>query len=700
MKISNDERVIVMQTKHSFSLHPSGKGKQLRAELAEQRSIHELVNRAEEDSAYFQSIERRGVSLNAEQIEAVRTTEGPLLALAGAGSGKTSLLTARTGYMLAVKKIPAEHLLLLTFTKKAAEEMKERVRRLPGITPTMLRRLTVGTFHSVFLKILYRNGFGDKKLLTSEQQKQIAIKTILKELNLKDEYDPETLLSQFSYYKNTLLSPEDLPSKSTVEKEILEIYRQFELYKQKMNMLDFDDILFETYRLLKENENLTDHLRETYQYILIDEFQDSSPAQYEIIKLIAKPRNNLMVVGDDDQTIYQFRGSHHRLILDFPNEFPQTKIVTLSTNYRSNPAILGLGNEVIGRNEERFIKRLKASHQTGNPPLFIRPDHTVEEASILLDYIQESVEKGERNYRDYAVLYRTHAVSRALIDQLVWKDIPFTLHNHKEIFYENRLVKPILDHLRLAHYPDDLDALSGICSTLYLSRDKIMNEVVESRFSDRMRGIEKPALHYLENITQVSSYQRGRIKERVRLIQSLKKLSPYQAIEDVRYGEGGYEEYLKDNKRTTFTLHKDLIQETLDELSDSAKPFKDTLKYLAFIERLVKKHTEMKKGRSAGGEDAISLFTIHGAKGLEFPVVFLIGASDGILPHHPSNEGAEDRISEKKSKKERITEAIEEERRLMYVAITRAKEELFISSPKTFRNRPMPVSRFLKEVYE
>ncbi|MBM7647724.1 DNA helicase-2/ATP-dependent DNA helicase PcrA [Bacillus ectoiniformans] len=689
-----------MQTKHPLTSQPVVSEKVPKAKLAEPKSTKELVKESDADAFYFRALENKHIYLNEQQVKAVRQTDGPLLVLAGAGSGKTSVLTARAGYLLSVQKVRAERILLLTFTKKAAGELKDRLGLLPGVSKHSLRSMAVGTFHSIFLKLLYQHGYEHMKLLTSEKQKQVAVKMILKDMALKEEYDVETLLAQFSYYKNMMKSPEDLPAASSVEKEVKTIYQRYEEYKQSRNLLDFDDILYEVYKLLKENEEIRSKLQERFQYILVDEFQDSNLVQYEVLKMLAPPSQHIMAVGDDDQTIYQFRGSHHRLILDFPKEFPGTKIVTLITNYRSNPYIVGLGNDIIKHNQQRHDKTLLAVHTRGVAPRFFRPDTTVEEATCILDVIQSQVASGKRKYRDFAVIYRTHAVSRALMDQLVWKDIPFILHSQKQVFYENGLVKPILDCLRLAFYPDDLDALAGILPTLYLSKEKVLNEVIDQRFTDRMRGVEKPALAYLLDLSKLPSYQKERIAEKVSAIQSLKHLSPAEAIRKIREGNDGYDKYLQDNHRKTFTLQKELVQETLDELYDSAKPFKDSAKYLAFIDRIIKKQQENGLKNHIDQEDAIRLTTVHGAKGLEFPCVFLIGTSDGIIPHNSSLEAAEDRMSDQQNKKAKIAEAIEEERRLLYVGVSRAMEELYVSSPRFFRSKPLPMTRFLKEVYE
>ncbi|WLR52732.1 ATP-dependent helicase [Bacillus tianshenii] len=670
-----------------------------KAAQTNRKTTVELVSPSDNDAFYFRMLEQKGICLNENQLKAVRHTEGPLLTLAGAGSGKTSVLTSRVGYMLSVKEIRAENILLLTFTRKAAGEMKDRITRIPGITQPMLRHMMVGTFHSVFLRILKSKGY-DQKILSNERHKQIIIKKILKEMGLKDEYDPETLLSQFSYYKNMLIPPQKLQATTPVEKEVKAIYTSYDEFKIEHHYMDFDDILYFTYDLLTEDDELRTRLQERFQYILIDEFQDTNLAQYEVLKMIAEPRNNLMVVGDDDQTIYQFRGSNHKIILEFPSIFPHTEIVTLDINYRSNPYIVGLGNEVIQYNRERHEKKLNASHTKGLQPSYANPVTTTEEATAVIERIVADVNDGKREFRDIAVLYRTHAVSRAIVDQLVWKEIPFVLHSNKDLFYEQGLVRPVLDYLRLSLNPNNLEAVMGICPTLYLNRDRTLDFIRNKLLEGELTGDRKPALHYLRDLPQLKAFQKKQLEERIKMIETLKEKTALEAIKEIRSGTGQYEAYLQDNKRQTFTLHKDIIQETLDELSESASHFKDLRKYIAFVEKIIEKHYEMENLRKQENPDAVSLMTIHGAKGLEFPVVYLIGASEQILPHSSSLEAAEDRPTEKASSEEQVNESVEEERRLMYVSITRAMEELYISSPKYFRTKQLEISRFLKEAFE
>lgn len=433
-----------------------------------------LIMEEDADAAYFRALEQQGVYLNEKQLEAVQTTEGPVLTLAGAGSGKTSVLTTRVGYLVNVKHVHPRNILLLTFTQKAAEEIRSRVANLPGMNHAASSYVVAGTFHSVFLKLLRSQGY-NQQILANEKHKQIMIKKILKELRLKDAYDAETILAMISLEKNKLNRPKDVKAKTPVEQEFKEVYERFEEVKQRYNYIDFDDILLEMYYLLENNAPLLTQLQERFHYIEVDEFQDTSYAQYEIVKLLATPRNNLFIAGDDDQAIYGWRGASHQIILSFPKEFDNTTIIALNTNYRSNPFIVGLGNEVIKLNQERFDKELYSVRNDGMQPFYARPATTLDEANQILQLIQEKVDSGERNYKDFCLLYRTHSVSRSLLDRLTIHKIPFIKHGASQSFYEHSLIRPVLDHLRLVLEPFRLESLSNILPTMYIGRDECIS---------------------------------------------------------------------------------------------------------------------------------------------------------------------------------------------------------------------------------
>lgn len=665
----------------------------LSAPTAEMETSRQLISDQEFDSVYFRALEKQGLYLNKAQIEAVRHVNGPLLTLAGAGSGKTSVLVSRAGYLILAKGIAPQHILMVTFSKKAADEMGRRIAWIPGMTNQLAQKVQTQTFHAFFLRILRHRGYR-QEILHQERYKQIMMKQLLKEMGLQDAYQPEALISLISSYKIQLQTFEDLPERNQQEKEIKQIYARYEQWKKKAQKLDFDDILLESYELLKKTPSLLHSLQQRFQYVMVDEFQDCNLLQYQLIKLISAPQNNFCVVGDDDQTIYSFNGASHDFILNFPHDFPKAKVVTLQVNYRSTPGILGLGNAVIRFNKKRRVKSLKATKIGELPPLFLRPSTMEEEAEKIAKHIRSQVEEGKRQYKDFAILYRASSQSRAIFEQLISQKLPFISYSlGDQNFYEQWMIKPIMDYLRLTLQLRDFDALDGILHTLYMNRDMGMEWVWKR---EREEPKNNPLIHLLE-LPEIKSYQKHQIKERIQMIQTLKGLKPVAAI--VRIREEFYEKFLEAQHHVS--LQKEILKETLDELEASAKRFDSIPDFLSFAETIILKQREHELKRGNHGSNAISIMTIHRSKGLEFPVVFLIGASEGILPHLSAIEA--DKFNDYhtgQAKTEKVSVAIEEERRLTYVAITRAQEELFISSPAFYRGKKTDVSRFILAPYK
>ncbi len=428
---------------------------------------------------------------------------------------------------------------------------------------------------------------------------------------------------------------------------------------------------------------------------MVDEFQDTNYLQYELIKMIVKPHGNLIVVGDDDQTIYSFNGARNEFILNFQQQYPEANTVTLDINYRSVSSIVGLGNEVIRRNVERKHKTLQSTKRSSCIPLFTTPSTTDEEASIVITHIQSQIEEGNRQYKDYAILHRTASSSRAMFEQLIVHNIPFTLHTMgDQSFYEQWVVKPVIDHLRLSLDPQNMDAIEGILNTFYVNKDRGMAYI---HSQEAMKRKEYPLIH-LSMLPELKDYQKEKVKERMEQISHLREVKPANAIRQIR--ERFYDRFIEANDRQKNTLHKETIKETLDELESSAKRFETIDSFIVFIDQMIVKQIELQQRKWDHDVDAISLMTIHRSKGLEFPVVFMIGVSEGILPHVSAIEA--DKLEDPYTgleRKEKVSAAIEEERRLAYVAITRAQEELYISSPAYYRGKKAEVSRFILDVF-
>lgn len=664
------------------------------AELASSRSSRELVGDQAADAAFFRSLESQGLYLNRAQIEAVRHTDGPLLTLAGAGSGKTSVLVSRAGYLMAVGKADPASILLVTFSSKAAAEMKERIMSLPDIHPKESAKVTARTFHSFFLYLLRTRGFR-QEILSNSRHQQFIIKRILREMGLQDGYEAETLLSLWSAYRMNMTSLDELPVRTPAEIEQRQIFARYEAWKEENGQMDFDDILVLSYRLLTSDDRLLSSLQRRYRYVMVDEFQDTGLLPYELLKMIVRPHANLMVVGDDDQTIYSFNGARNEFILEFDQVFPGAKVVTLDINYRSLSSIVGLGNEIIRENKRRRIKKLQSTRKSGNVPLYLRPGDPDEEAELLLKHISGEVSEGKKSYSDYAILYRTSNNSRAVFEQLVMKEIPFIHYEQGDLFYEQWMVKPVMDHLRLSLDRRDFKAMEGMLNTLYINRDK---GIAFIREKDAPRPKKGPLSHLL-SYPGLKDFQIEQIRERSKMIKSLKALEPADAVREIRLRF--YDKYLEADNTQDLTMHKEFIQEGLDELEASAKRFKDMASFIGFVDRLIEVHREMAARKKDDSTDAVKLMTIHKAKGLEFPSVCLIGASEGILPHTSSLEAEHmDDNHPLTSRQEKGANALEEERRLAYVAVTRARDELIISSPAYYRGRKVEVSRFLQSVFQ
>ncbi|MBY3622379.1 UvrD-helicase domain-containing protein [Acinetobacter sp. CUI P1] len=665
------------------------------AAVASAQTSKELVKREEGDSAYFRRLEEGGILLNRPQIAAVRHHKGPLLTLAGAGSGKTSVLICRTGYLLSVRGVSPSQLLLLTFSSKAAAEMRERIALLPGVSTADVARLQARTFHSFFLFFLRRQGL-QQEIFSETRRQHILLKQIMRELGLpKDAYPPETLLSLLSSCKMNMGTVEDLPEGTTAEKEmksILEIYEQWKLDNFK---IDFDDVLLIAYRMLKERPALLQELQMRYLYVMVDEFQDTNALQYELVKMVAHPQHNLMVVGDDDQTIYSFNGARSEFILEFEKLYPGARVITLDINYRSGPAIVGLGNGIIKHNTRRRSKTLQAAKGSGSQPRYMRPQTADEEAEQMVEHILTEVSSGKREYSDFAMLYRASSSNRAVLELLLLRDIPYIDYGEGQLLYEHWLISPVVDHLRLSVNRRNFAAMENILPTLYMNREKGMNHIRQMEARQPKQG---PLIHLL-SMPGMEDFKGAKLRDRLDLIRNIRELTPIQAIRQIR--TQFYDYFIEANERHQATLHRETLKEMLDELESSAARFDSIPAFLDFIDNVTERNEHNRQPGTKEQGNRIALMTIHKSKGLEFPVVFLIGASEGILPHSSALEG--DRLKDRKlaagSSGASSLAALEEERRLAYVAVTRAREELFISSPAQHRGKKAEVSRFMLSAF-
>ncbi|WP_138495065.1 ATP-dependent helicase, partial [Paenibacillus pinistramenti] len=675
-----------------FQHRPDGaEGQAPPAPRAAAETSRELVKDAEPDAWYFRRLEDSGILLNRAQIRAVRHGGGPALTLAGAGSGKTSVLICRTGYLIGVRGAAPASILLLTFSSKAAAEMRERIAGLPGLSDHHVKALTARTFHAFFLRFLYSRGAAST-LLADTTRQHIMLKQIMRGLNLpQDAYEPETLLALLSAAKMNLTKVEDLPENSETERELKRIFQRYEAVKAEQQLMDFDDVLVRSYDMLRDDPRSLRWLRERFRYIMVDEFQDTNLLQYELVRLIAAPANNLMAVGDDDQTIYSFNGARSEFILKFDKQYPGAVVITLDINYRSCPAIVGLGNGIIRHNVERRPKTLKAARLTSTvKPLYLRPYTTDKEAEFLLNRIEHEVTAGSRSYGDYAILYRAASNNRAILEQLVMRGIPHIDYGDGQLLYQQRVVLPVLAYLRLSLNRRDFQAIESILPTLYINRNLGMAHIMEQ---EKQRAKKGPMVH-LRTLPGLKDFQIEKVNDRIELIRSLRSLTPVEAIRQIR--SRFYNSYLETDERQEATQHREMLKELLDELETSAERFTGIPEFLDFVDEVVAKNEEGRTRRLEDQGNRVALMTIHRSKGLEFPVVYLIGASEGSLPHASALDA--DRMKDIHpglSAELKGEAALEEERRLAYVAVTRAREELIVSSPARYRGKKADVSRFL-----
>ncbi|WP_019914083.1 UvrD-helicase domain-containing protein [Paenibacillus sp. HW567] len=674
------------------------------AKIASARTSREMVKPGDSDAAYFRRLEEGGILLNLPQLAAVRHYQGPLLTLAGAGSGKTSVLICRAGYLMSVRGISPSQLLLLTFSNKAAAEMRERIALLPGVSESDAARLQTRTFHSFCLYFLRRQGV-QQEIFNETRRQHILLKQIMRELGLpKDAYPPETLLALLSSCKMNLSEPDALPETSTAEKEMKAVLLLYEQWKTDNFKIDFDDVLLLAYRMLREKPALLQELQMRFLYVMVDEFQDTNALQYELVQMIAHPQHNLMVVGDDDQTIYSFNGARSEFILEFEKLYPNAKVITLDINYRSGPAIVGLGNGIIRHNSRRRSKTLQAAKDSGSQPRYLRPQTADEEAGQIVDHIMSEVGNGAREYSDFALLYRASSSNRALLELLLLRDIPYVDYGEGQLLYEHWLISPVLDHLRLSVNRRNFAAMENILPTLYLNREKGMNHI---RGLEAIQPKQGPLIHLL-SLPGMEDFKAVKLRERLELIRGLLQLTPVQAIRQIR--TVFYDYFIEANERHQATLHREMLKEMLDELEASAERFDSVPVFLEFIDNIAERNEQSRQPGLKEQGNRIALMTIHKSKGLEFPVVFLIGASEGILPHSSALEG--DRLKDRRTATTPSSgsstvivgnaaghAALEEERRLAYVAVTRAREELFISSPAKHRGKKAEVSRFMLSAF-
>lgn len=630
--------------------------------------------------------------LNPAQKEAVENTEGPVLILAGAGSGKTRVLTTRIGYLMEDKDIKAENILAITFTNKAANEMRERVEETLEGTDT--KEMWITTFHSCCVRILRKSinkiGYNRSFVIYDSPDQVTLIKDCMRELDISDKaFDPKYVLSCISNAKDKLYSPKKyikLNEGDISKTKIGEIYNLYQDRLKRNSALDFDDLIMKTVELFKECPEVLDFYRNKFRYIMVDEYQDTSKAQYELIKLLAKQHQNICVVGDDDQSIYGWRGADIRNILEFERDYDNVKIVKLEQNYRSTQVILDAANHVISNNTERKRKKLWSEKKEGQLIKIQLAENEVEEGDFISNTITYMKRYEDREYKDFAVLYRANAQARSVEDALNRAGIPYNIYGGIK-FYERKEIKDIIAYLRVIQNPQDDISLKRIINVPRRGIGLRTIEKIEDRSSLKEESIYSVLID-IEDNSDISRKARASISEFVDLMSTLRSFTEVytvsKIIEELLDVTGYKDELLKEKNNEG----EDRL-ENLQELISVALEFESSNDDKSLEAFLTNVALNLEPDNEEETEDRVSLMTIHSSKGLEFPVVFLSGMEEKIFPIARAIQSMRD-------------SDIEEERRLCYVGITRAKEELFLTLTRKRtlygRTNPSIASRFIEEL--
>ncbi len=626
-------------------------------------------------------------NLNDKQYEAVVNTEGPCLVIAGAGSGKTKVLTHKIAYLIGEKNALPWNILAITFTNKAANEMKERITNLVG---DVAQDIWMGTFHSICVRILRkfidRLGFDSSFIIFDTSDQRTLVKTCIKNIGLDDKmFTDRSVLSEISNAKNEMLEPEQYTVRANGDFRKEKIALVYEMYQKRLrenNAIDFDDIINYTIKILMENPDILEYYSNKFQYVLVDEYQDTNKAQFTLVTMLASKNGNITVVGDNDQGIYSFRGADISNILNFERDFPGTKIIKLEQNYRCTGNILKAANSVIKNNEVKYRKQLWTENEVGNLPKVYSADNEYDEGTYIAQQIEHLRREEYYKYSDFAILYRMNTQSRAIEEILRRESIPYKIIGGLK-FYERKEIKDIISYLRLIQNPFD-----------NLSLKRIINEP--------KRGIGKTSLDKIEQMSDeigISMYEIIKDSDQYGLNRVFLNSREFvNCIEELRAKKDDLKlsELIKETlKKTGYT--KALENENTIEAENRIENLDEFLTVaIEFEEESAENHlSDFLEGITLSSdidnmeetEETVTLMTLHSAKGLEFPVVFLVGMEEGIFPGYKS-------ISE--------PQELEEERRLCYVGITRAKENLYLTCSKQrtiFGSTSCnPVSRFLKEI--
>ena len=612
------------------------------------------------------------MAFHESQLQAIHHRQGPMMVLAGPGSGKTTVITHRVKYLVEECSVEPGSILVITFTKAAAQEMRQRFEKL-----TEGRRLPVsfGTFHAVFFAILKRAYRYDASNIARDEQRTAIIRELVDRYQMDVEDEAEfisQILLEISLVKGEMMNLDYYYSKNCSEEMFKKLYQGYEKAMVEKSLLDFDDMLVLCYELFTQRKDILEAWQRKYQYILIDEFQDINRVQYEIVRMLAAPQNNLFIVGDDDQSIYRFRGAKPEIMLGFEKDYPQAKRVLLGINYRSTSNIVDYAGRLICHNKTRFEKEIRAARGAGRPVTTVGFADAPTETRTIVKEIQDYVQMGYR-LSDIAVLYRTSMEPRLLMERLMEYNIPFQMRDALPNIYEHWITQDLLTYIRIAadplaekHQAKRADALRIINRPKrYISREALDGQIV--------------------SWNQVKSWYRSkdwmveRIEDLEYDLKILKKLAPVAAVNYIRKAIG-YDEYLKDYAEYRRMKPEELL-ELADQIQESASGYKTIDAWLLHMEEYGEQLKQQAQNREVRDQDCVALMTMHSAKGLEFPIVYIMDANERVTPHHKAVLDAD----------------LEEERRMFYVAMTRAKDRLHVYYTKERYGKPQERSRFIDE---
>ena len=607
------------------------------------------------------------MSLNQAQIEAISHKDGPCMVLAGPGSGKTTVITNRIVHLIEKHKVKPEEILVITFSKAASKEMRERFYKLKldyGTSP-----VTFGTFHGIYYGILKWAYKLTSENIFSDEQKYQLLQRVVERMNLDidDEKDfLQGIAGEISNVKNNCIPLSEYKCLNCDEQEFIQIYQTYETERKRLKKIDFDDMLVLTYELFQKRPDILKAWQAKFKYILIDEFQDINKVQYDVIRMLAAPENNLFIVGDDDQSIYQFRGARPEIMLNFPKDFPETRQIILDVNYRSTKAIVNGAARVIQHNRKRYPKQIVTTNEQGMNVHVQEVRHPIEESKYVLKEIQKALQSGV-SPTEIAILFRTNNEARVMVETLMEYNQPFHMKEHFPNLYEHFITKNLIGYMKMALGDRSRKLFLEIMNrpNRYIGRDSVDNG--EISFED------------LKKFYADKEWMQDRIDQLDVDLRIIKKCKPYAAIRYIRK-HIGYDDFLKEYaiKRR---IKLEELMDIVHEIEERAREFNTIEEWFSHIEEYgenLRRQAELREP----SQNAVQLLTMHGAKGLEFHTVFVIGANEDICPY----------------KKAETAEEIEEERRLFYVAMTRAKKRLVISYSKERNGKKMKQSRFVREL--